>query len=445
MTRRVMFTPSSIDSLNKGYLLDPQTPGLWIEENGKGVRTWRYRRLISCCGQMLRRTLGRYPSVTIADARKWAAGFNSAINAGLDPRTIEQAQLDRSRMTVAYVHQRYMVAVREGRASRAKKANKPRTIADKLAIYDCDIAPKLADRLVFDVTEDDLTRLVLAKGRKSPVRANRLANELKVFFGWAASLRGKEIDLPSNPAARLADLKFPEAPRTRKLDLQEIAWFLQALVPEPRHYQRGMLLWLLTAARISEVIYARAEEYRDGVWTIPAHRVKNSRAHRIALGPWGRSLFLCDTEWVFPSRRIEGPRAPAGWYKARNRVLQRMTQLSGTPIERWTPHDLRRTARSNTKRLKVDFETAEAMLNHSKQGLERIYDGYEFEDEKRAWFAKWEEEILRIAQEAGVAQHLGAPTPAAPRVLRPSRHARMHRDAVGGEARRPSKWQRSKR
>jgi len=434
MTRRVIFAPATIDSLTEGYLLDPQTPGLWIEANGKGVRTWRYRRLISCCGEMLRRTLGRYPRFSIAEARQWAADFNSAINAGLDPRSVEQAQIDRARLTVGYVHDRYMIAVREGRASRAKKSNKPRTVADKLAIYRCDIAPKLADRPIFDVTEDELTRIVLAKGRTSPVRANRLAGELKVFFGWAASLRGKEIDLQTNPAARLTDLKFPEVPRTRKLNLQEIAWFLQALVPEPRHYQRGMLLCLLTAARISEVIYARSEEYRDGVWTIPAHRVKNSRAHRIELGPWGRSLIQSDADWVFPSSRIDGPCVPAGWYNARDRVLRRMAQLAGTPIERWTPHDLRRTVRSNTKRLQIDFETAEAMLNHTKRGLERIYDGYEFDDELRAWFAKWEAEIIRIAQEAGVAEALGVPAPVSIRPVRASSRANEPRAASAREA-----------
>jgi hypothetical protein len=50
----------------------------------------------------------------------------------------------------------------------------------------------------------------------------------------------------------------------------------------------------------------------------------------------------------------------------------------------------RRTARSNTKRLKVDYETAEAMMNHVKKEVSRTYDLYELEDEKRTWFALWE-------------------------------------------------------
>jgi integrase len=76
-------------------------------------------------------------------------------------------------------------------------------------------------------------------------------------------------------------------------------------------------------------------------------------------------------EWVFPATRIDGPRNNSFWYKARDRVLARMTAIAGQPVEHFTPHDFRRTARSNTKRLKVDYETAEAMLNHVKKGLER--------------------------------------------------------------------------
>lgn len=86
-----------------------------------------------------------------------------------------------------------------------------------------------------------------------------------------------------------------------------------------------------------------------------------------------------------------------------------MERLAGRPIERFTPHDFRRTARSNTKRLKVDFETAEAMLNHVKKGLERTYDRYDLEEEKRAFFLKWEAEIAEMACGAGVAERLGVP------------------------------------
>lgn len=412
MKRRIQLTPAIIDMLSQGQLLDPATPGLLIDVGAKGRKMWRYRRRLDGSGVVVKLTLGRYPKVTIAAARAWADDLNKKIENGEDPRAPAKEEIDRSKLTVAIAHARYMQAVREGRGSRAKKVNKPRTISDKLKIYQRDVEPTFAHKPIFDVTEDDLVRLVLAKGKIARTRANRLAGELKVFFGWASSLRGTEIGLTSSPAFRITDLKFPESPRSRMLSLEEIGWYLRGVACESRQHQRGMLLWLLTAARISEVSFARSEEFCDGVWTIPGARTKNRRPHRIALGPWGQSLFHSNSAWVFPSGKIDRPLAACAWYKARDRVLERMRDYAGRPVERWTPHDLRRTARSNTQRLKVDYETAEAMLNHSKQGLARIYDGYEFEDEKREWFLKWENEIARIAREVGVAEALGLPQPA---------------------------------
>lgn len=409
MARKIALTPAAIDSLQKGLLADLQTPGLAIEVLSNGRKRWRYRRKLARISVMVTVYGKPFPSQSIAAAREWARGLNELVEAGIDPRVAQREEKARAQMTVERAHSLYMIAVREGRASRAKRPNKPRTIGDKLEIYNRDIAPKLAKRSIYEVTEKDLIRLVEAKGKVAKIRANRLAAELKVFFGWAAGLRGLEVGLEVDPSRRLGDLRFPETARSRKLSLLELEWFLKALVDEERWVQRGMLLWLLTAARISEVARAKTAENVNGVWTIPAARSKNSVAHSIALGPWGRSLFASNHEWVFPAERIDGPRNNSVWYKARDRVLTRMAVIAGRPVERFTPHDFRRTARSNTKRLKVDFETAEAMMNHLRSGMERIYDSYELAEEKAAWFLKWEQEIVSISRRIGVAEALSAP------------------------------------
>lgn len=430
MARKQAFTPASVDALSRGKLDDPQTPGLSLEVIPSGRKAWRYRRRVVGSCAIVSLSFGYFPARSIADARDWASDLNAKVEAGIDPREEERVAQARAEMTVRRAHALYMIAVREGRASRAKKANKPRTIKEKGEIFDRDIAPKLGSMVVYDVTEENLIRLVEAKAKKAKVRANRLAAELKVFFGWAASLRGFEVGLETDPSLRLGDLKFPEVARSRKLDPKELEWFLMALVHEERDFRRGMLLWLLTAARFSEVVRARRSEIVNGVWTIPAERAKNSNAHVVALGPWGRHLMQSNSQWIFPAERIDGPRI-AGWYKARDRVRVRMEALAGHPVERFTPHDFRRTARSNTKRLKVDYETAEAMLNHVKKGLERTYDLYDLEDEKRAWFLKWENEVIAIARRAGVADALEVPVPAAPLLAIPQTQPSWSRHGVG--------------
>jgi integrase len=283
-------------------------------------------------------------------------------------------------------------------------------VKTKLEIFRYSIAPKLGDRVIYEVSEKDLIDLVEIKGRTAKVQANRLAAELKVFFGWASSLMGSVVDLKVNPALRLSDLHHPEKPKARVLSRQELGWFLEAIVPEPYQFQRGFLLLLLTATRLSEVTQAKSDEFSSGMWTIPAGRTKNSLEHKIALGPWARRLVHSNHEWLFPSARREGAKSNSIWWESRRRIHSRMEKIAGIQLEPFTPHDLRRTVRSNTKRLGIDFETAEAMLNHSKKGLERIYDRYELEEEKRISFLKWENEIISIARSVGVEEALNVPT-----------------------------------
>ena len=426
MSKRTGFAPAAIDALQNECLLDPLTPGLRIEALASGKKKWKYHRRLIGGDQVVKLTLGLFPAHTIADARKWARELNEQVEAGVDPREEQRLAEERATMTVARAHALYIEAAREGRASRAKRMNKPRTIVDKLKIYRCDIAPKLGKRSIYDVTERDLLTLVKTKGRTARVRANRLASELKVFFGWASSLRGLEVGLEENPARRLADLRYPEPPRKRRLSSEEIGWYFRAVAEEEeRDFRRGLVLLLLTAVRISELRNAHSREVVDGIWTIPSGRSKNEQAHSIALGPWGRALMATNAEWVFPAPKVDGPRK-SGWYKARDRVLVRMAVYAGHPIDHFVPHDLRRTMRSNTKRLQIDFETAEAMLNHLKTGMARIYDGYEHAEEMAASFLRWEEELAGIARDAGVATKLEITGMRS--VTRTANHGRYRRD-----------------
>lgn len=154
MARKQAFTPASIESLTCGKLKDPNTPGLFVAVLTSGKKALKFRRRIVRSGTIVERTFGHFPACTIGTARQLAAALNEQVEAGIDPRAAEREAADRHAMTVAFAHGLYMGAVREGRASRAKRTNKPRTIADKLAIYRCDIAPALGSRIIRDVVED---------------------------------------------------------------------------------------------------------------------------------------------------------------------------------------------------------------------------------------------------------------------------------------------------
>lgn len=72
---------------------------------------------------------------------------------------------------------------------------------------------------------------------------------------------------------------------------------------------------------------------------------------------------------------------------------------AGTPVRRFTPHDLRSTARSHLGALGVNVVVAERCLNHSLGGLISIYDQHDYMTDRRAALELWADFIL--ACEAG--------------------------------------------
>jgi integrase len=66
----------------------------------------------------------------------------------------------------------------------------------------------------------------------------------------------------------------------------------------------------------------------------------------------------------------------------------------------WSPHDLRRTARTNMPRVGVSDEHAEAVLNHTKPGIIGVYNKYSYDNEKKSALIKWEKFLLTLLKPA---------------------------------------------
>ncbi|MEY1230683.1 hypothetical protein AB7107_14815 [Proteus terrae] len=58
-------------------------------------------------------------------------------------------------------------------------------------------------------------------------------------------------------------------------------------------------------------------------------------------------------------------------------------------IPDWSPHDLRRTVRTGLAKLGCPNEVGEAILGHSRSGIEGTYDLYNYASECKVWLQKW--------------------------------------------------------
>ena len=65
-------------------------------------------------------------------------------------------------------------------------------------------------------------------------------------------------------------------------------------------------------------------------------------------------------------------------------------------IDQFTPHDLRRTAATFMAEMGTMDEVIDAILNHVKQGVIKVYNQYRYDKEKQAALEAWERKLQSI-------------------------------------------------
>jgi integrase len=67
-------------------------------------------------------------------------------------------------------------------------------------------------------------------------------------------------------------------------------------------------------------------------------------------------------------------------------------------LERWTPHDLRRTAATGLASLVCTDEIIDAIQNHKKKGVVATYNRYRYDKEKEEWLSKWSDFLWELCE-----------------------------------------------
>ena len=84
------------------------------------------------------------------------------------------------------------------------------------------------------------------------------------------------------------------------------------------------------------------------------------------------------------------------------RTLRALARKRGDDSSRvmlapWVNHDLRRTMRTGLSRLRVDRDIREAVLAHTRPGVEGVYDRHDYLDEKRDALERWASYVRNLS------------------------------------------------
>ena len=106
-------------------------------------------------------------------------------------------------------------------------------------------------------------------------------------------------------------------------------------------------------------------------------------------------LRLTSDKYLFPSQATKLPIQQKYLTENSWRLRENGQMLD---IPHWTPHDLRRTVRTGLSRLQCPNEVAEAVLGHTRGGVEGTYNLYKYDAECKAWLQKWADYLDLIFQ-----------------------------------------------
>lgn len=393
--------------------------GLRVTCGASGIKTFFYRYTSPVTNKLSQVKIGCFPQTSLAMARMKLQELKQIRNEGRCPatelkeekqRVLEESQKPKAAvLTVEGLVELYLTERIEDRNTKDGKIilgarKKKGQVEVRRTLYG-DAVKTLGTRKASEITRKDVIDLingVVARG--AAVQAGNVLRELSLAYEFAIGL-GRFDDSFANPALlaksslRQTRIKLTNGRGTRVLSENELAKFLKwlpgsAYSPTVKNVLR-MTLW--TGCRTGEVCNLAWKDVDLKKGTIHLRETKTGVERYVQLSiqaiDFLKVLRLNSDTYLFPSSRTRLPIQQK--YLTENAWRMRVDGKM-LDIPSWTPHDLRRTVRTGLSRLKCPNEVAEAILGHTKGGVEGIYNLYKYDEECKKWLQVWADYMERL-------------------------------------------------
>jgi integrase len=398
-----------------------ENAGLRVKCGATGVKTFFYRYTSPITSKLVQVKIGHFPDISLAKARLKLQELKQIRRQGLCPATqtreqkrqeleqeLKQERVDsvEKLFTVGDLVELYLTQYIEDRKSTNGRiiagARKPKGQSETRRTLYGDVIPKLEKMPAEDLTRKAVVDIVMAiVQRGANVQAGNVLRELAAAYEFAIGL-GYFSDDFANPAflakasLRQAKVKLTHQRGKRVLSDSELATFLKWLPgSDYTSTQKNVLRFTLwTGCRTGEVCNAAWRDIDLEKQTFHIRESKTEVERYVQLPRQAveflTTLRLTTGDYLFPSQKTRLPiqqkqLTEQAW---RMRQSDRMVDLPA-----WTPHDLRRSVRTGLSRLQCPNEVAEAVLGHTRRGIEGTYDLHRYEVECRQWLQKWADHL----------------------------------------------------
>jgi len=361
---------------------DPELRGHYVRVTPNGIKTY-VAVARDPHGKQVWTTIGGADLIDIEEARDKAREVRKRIKDGL-PAFDEPPPMGDTFKTVAATY-----------LKRHVKANGLRSQDEIASILKRHVYPRWQDRAFTDIRRADVAKLLdEVQDEHGAGAADHVLAIVRGIMNWYAS-RSDDYVSPITRGMRRTDPKSRKRARILDDDELRIVW---KLAKGNGAFGAIIRLALLTAQRREKIAAMRWQDISpDGEWRIPAEEREKGNGGALVLPKAALTIIRARTRiegnaYVFPGR---GDGHFAGYSPCKRRFDQKVVETMREaavnrgddpdevkPLENWTLHDCRRTARSLMARAGVRPDIAERVMGHAIQGVEGIYDRHSYRDEK---------------------------------------------------------------
>ncbi len=357
--------------------------GLELHKTGDGGKwIWRY----SFAAKRRQMGLGSYPAVSLADARKERDRWTLILSQGKDPITeraaakeAAKAEIERHDPTLEHLAREVLEARKAGLRREGKSAR-------WLSPLERHVFPKIGRKPVSAVHQADVKAALAPIWRTKHPTAEKAIQRLRIIFRQG-KLMGFECDPFTIDAAQHMLGQVIHAPEPiSATPWQELPGLYERLAD--RGTVASCLQFMaLTVVRASGCRGARFDEIEDGVWTVPAERMKGQvgkvRDFRVPLSPAALAL-------VERRRALGGDflfAGPRGKPVTDASLSKHMKDMG----EEGRPHGFRTSFRTWVQDTDAcPWDVSETILAHTIGGkVERAYARSDLLDRRRPVMEAW--------------------------------------------------------
>lgn len=355
--------------------------GLWLYRREDGGAQWVLRYTIH--GRRHEMGLGRFPDVSLKEAREGAEEWRAVVRQGKDAIK-ERERRKRVAERNAHILRDIALDAFESRKADLKDDGLAGRWFSPLELH---ILPKLGLMPVSELDQRDIRDTLAPIWHTKAETARKAMNRLGICLRHAAAL-GLDVDIQATDKARaLLGKQRHVAQHVPALPWQEVPVFYQSL-SDGTLSELALRLLILTAVRSYPLRHIREDQIDDDIWTIPAEAMKG----RVGAVSDFRVPLSTEAQVVIQEARKfarDGYLFPG----LRKGVISDMTMSKFMDRRgmKERPHGFRSSFRDWTaEAINTPRDVAETALGHvSGNSVERAYRRTDFLEQRRVLMERW--------------------------------------------------------